>query len=183
MTSTEQTSLMHFCNVPFFEGDDCIFSDLNFFTNIGQSCLIWLQCKGQSTQRPKHIKQQIMLITEGSIVTSSITLQKYTGYVIITRRKPLLFSILRSPMLRLIQRMASFVLWSVVQHEQTKSCCCTFLWTIDSILLLSLIHLISVIAKFRLSRYVGQLVSFLGSPNSWLLGFAKLACLANPDYY
>ena len=33
-------------------------------------------------------------------MTSSITLQKCTRYVIITRRKPLLFSILRSPMLR-----------------------------------------------------------------------------------
>ena len=37
---------------------------------------------------------------KGSIVTRSITLQKYACYVIITRRKPLLFSILRSPMLR-----------------------------------------------------------------------------------
>ena len=33
-------------------------------------------------------------------MTSSITLQKYARYVIITRRKLLLFSILRSPMLR-----------------------------------------------------------------------------------
>ena len=43
-----------------------------------------------------QLERHVYLITEGSIVTSSITLQKYTGYVIITRRKPLLFSILRS---------------------------------------------------------------------------------------
>ena len=45
-----------------------------------------------------QLQRHVYLITEGSIVTSSITLQKYTGYVIITRQKPLLFSILRSPM-------------------------------------------------------------------------------------
>ena len=35
-----------------------------------------------------QLERHVYLITEGSIVTSSITLQKYTSYVIITRRKP-----------------------------------------------------------------------------------------------
>lgn len=47
-----------------------------------------------------QLERHVYLITESSIVTSSIPLQKYMRYVIITRRKPLLFSILRSPMLR-----------------------------------------------------------------------------------
>ena len=33
-----------------------------------------------------QLERHVYLITEGSIVTSSITLQKYTGYVIITTR-------------------------------------------------------------------------------------------------
>ena len=46
-----------------------------------------------------QLERHVYLITVGSIVTRSITLQKYSRYVIITRRKPLLFSTLRSPML------------------------------------------------------------------------------------
>ena len=38
-----------------------------------------------------QLERHVYLITEGSIVTSSIILQKYTRYVIITRRKPLCF--------------------------------------------------------------------------------------------
>ena len=41
----------------------------------------------------------VYLITDGSTVTSSITLYKYMCYVIITRRRPYL-SVVRSPMLR-----------------------------------------------------------------------------------
>ena len=54
------------------------------------------------------------------------------------------------------------VSWQSLKFTKLKLICCSFLWTISSISLLSLMHLNNVTAKCFLSL-VGQQVTFLGS--------------------
>ena len=76
---------MHFCNVPFSEGDDCIFSDLNFFTNIGQSCLLEnVPLSSSSLQKSQYVLKLFIFSLPDHIEYNSLTDQFTRLYILIS---------------------------------------------------------------------------------------------------